>query len=129
MTCNHVLDKDDIIGKSINFSLDNEEHKYEIIIDDKRLVYTNPQMDFTIIQIRENDGLDINSFLSIEEEKIKEISKDDLDSICLLHYPNEEGAKIPFGTIKGISEDKIEIRHNCGAETLIWWSIAKFYKF
>ena len=96
MTCNHVLDEDDIkIGKSINFSLDNEKHKYEIIIDNKRLVYTNSEMDFTIIQIRKNDNLDINSFLSIEEEIFKGKSIDDLNesSICLLHYQNGERAK------------------------------------
>ena len=120
MTCNHVLDENDIIiGKSINFSLDNEKHKYEIIIDNKRLVYTNSQMDFTIIQIRQNDNLDINSFLSIEEEVFKGKLINDLieNSICLLHYQNGERAKISFGTIKGISEDNIEIRHNCGTET------------
>ena len=119
MTCNHVLDEDDIkIAQSINFSLDNEKHKYTIRLDNKRLVYTNSNMDFTIIQLRKSDNLDIDSFLSIDEEIIKEKSNDNLNelSIYLLHYQNGERAKISFGTIIGFSEDKIDILHNCGSE-------------
>ena len=120
MTCNHVLDEEDIkIEKVINFSLDNEKNKYKIKIDNERLVYTNNKMDFTIIQIRESDNLDVNLFISIDDEILKEKPKNNFieNSICLLHYQNGERAKISFGTIKGISEDKWDILHNCGSET------------
>ena len=120
MTCNHVLDEEAIkIGNSINYTLDNDKREYTIKIDNSRLVYTNPIMDFTIIQLYNNEYIDIGSFLTIDEEALKNKQKDDYigNSIYLLHYPKGERAYYSPGTIKGITEDTNEIFHCCSSES------------
>lgn len=119
MTCNHVLDEEAIkIGNSINYTLDNDKKEYTIKIDNSRLVYTNPKMDFTIIQLYKNEFIDIESFLTIDGEALKDKQKDDYsgNSIYLLHYPKGERANYSPGTIKGITEDTNEIFHSCSSE-------------
>lgn len=120
MTCNHVLTENDIkIGKSINYSLYNGKKKFNIIIDNSRLVYTNSEMDFTIIQLWKNEYISLDYFLSIDDEVLKGKSKKDFieNSICLFHYPKGLKSHLSFGIIKSITEDKEEIQHNCGSES------------
>ena len=120
MTCNHVLKENDIkIGKSINYSLDNDKKTFNITIDNSRLVYTNEEIDFTIIQLRKDEYISLDYFLTIDEEVLKGKSKKDFieNSICLLHYPKGLKSNLSFGTIKSITEDKEEIQHNCGSES------------
>ena len=53
ITCNHVLDSNDISqGKKINFSLNNDKFQYSIIIDKSRITYTNFKYDATVIEIK-----------------------------------------------------------------------------
>ena len=76
ITNNHVLGKDDISkGKKINFSLENDKFNFSLIIDDSRIVYSKENFDCTVVEIRENDNLDIKSFLEIDES----IYDNDLD--------------------------------------------------
>ena len=120
MTCNHVLDEEAIkIGNSINYTLDNDKKEYTIKIDNSRLVYTNPLMDFTIIQLYKNEFIDIESFLTIDVEALKDKKKDDYkgNSIYLLHYPKGERANYSPGTINSITEDTNEIFHSCSSES------------
>ena len=64
MTNNHVLSIDDIQpGKTINFSIDNDQKEYNILIDDSRKTYTNESSDITIIEIKENDEINEKLFL------------------------------------------------------------------
>ena len=74
MTCNHVLTENDIkIGKSIDYSLYNGKKKFNIIIDNSRLVYTNSEMDFTIIQLWKNEYISLlNSVSSLDKYREKE---------------------------------------------------------
>jgi hypothetical protein len=119
MTCNHVLDKEDIkIGKTIEYTLENDKIQFSIKIDDSRIVYTNSDFDVTIIQLRKKEYPDQNSLLEIDEEILKNKQIKDLigTSIYLFHYPNGQNANFSFGTIKGISEDTYIIHHNCGSE-------------
>ena len=119
MTCNHVLDEEDIkIGKTIEYSLDNDKIKYSIKIDDSRILYTNNNFDFTIIQLRKKEYPDVDSLLEIDEGilKKKQIKHLNKTSIILLHYPNGKTANVSFGKIKGIDEDTYTIHHNCGSE-------------
>ena len=120
MTCNHVLKEDDIkIGKTIYYSLDNDKYEYNITIDQKRLVYTNQSLDFTLIQLYKNEYIDLDFFLSIDEEIFKDKPNNDLiqNSICLFHYPGGRKSSLSFGKIKNISLDKEEIYHTCGSES------------
>lgn len=81
ITNNHVLDENDIKpNKYIEFQLGDSENIHKILIDKGRRTYTNHKnLDTTIIQIIENDGLDMESFLEIysfnKYENIEKIRK------------------------------------------------------
>ena len=67
ITNNHVLSESDIGKKQIiEYSMDNDNIKGKIFIDDLRKTYTSEEYDTTIIEIKENDNFDINSFLEID---------------------------------------------------------------
>ena len=52
MTNNHVLNENDIaVGKIIKFTMKNDSKNFEILIDDKRIVFTDEKYDVTIIDI------------------------------------------------------------------------------
>ena len=115
-TNNHILEESDIkIGKKIEFSINNEKKKFNIVIDNSRKVFTNKKYDITFIEIKKKDGIKDDSFLEIDdeifEENIKDIFKD--KSIYLLHYPNGKNAEASEGLIKSISIDKYNIKHGC----------------
>ena len=88
ITCCHILDEKNISNKKIYFSLNNGESHFEILVDDSRMTYSSEKFDITIIQIKENDGLDISSFLEIDHD----IFENDLDnafidkSIYIINY-------------------------------------------
>ena len=63
MTNNHVLDLNSIQpGQTINFSLDNDNKNYKILVDESRKTYTNESYDVTIIEIKFDDNIDEKSF-------------------------------------------------------------------
>ena len=72
MTNNHVLNKDDILpNKIINFSINDGLNNYKIEIDESRKTYTNEDYDVTIIEIKEKDKIDKNSFFDIDNQLFK----------------------------------------------------------
>ena len=119
MTNNHVLENKDIIpGKIIKFSLNNDLIKKEILIDKSRKTYTNKLYDVTIIEIKQNDGIEIDSFLEIDNQIFKKETNFFLNiPIYLLHYPKGIEIKKGDGTIKRIYEDNYTIEHFCDSET------------
>ena len=90
MTNNHVISENDIIkDKKIKFSINNDKLNYEIIINNIRKIYSNEDYDITIIEIKENDNLDMNSFLEIDYQ-IFEDNPNDIyrgKSIYLIGHP------------------------------------------
>ena len=114
MTNNHVLKKNDIAnGKTIKFSSD--EYNYQIEIDKHRKCYTNDIYDITIIEMKTNDGININNFLEIDEDIFKNNSNQifSKSSVYIMHYPNGVQNEISFGKIKGIALDNFNIDHQC----------------
>ena len=70
VTTNHNLDETNLIpGEKINFLLNDSEKS--ILIDESRKTYTyeGQNGDITIIEIKEKDGLDIESFLDFDNTK------------------------------------------------------------
>ena len=87
---NHALEqKDMIFSKKIKFSINDNTINKEIIIDKSRKTYIRIEFDITIIEIKNNDGLDLNTFLDID----KQIYKDNPNEIFrntpayLKYYP------------------------------------------
>ena len=65
ITNNHVLNKDDIVdGKTIKITLYNNKEIIKLKIDNSRKKITNEELDFTIIEIKQNKD-NIKSFLDI----------------------------------------------------------------
>ena len=69
-TNNNVLGKKDIIpGKKIELSLQNNKITYQLKIDKDRKVFTDSELDVTIIEIKNSNNFNI-SFLEIDENNI-----------------------------------------------------------
>ena len=67
-TCNHILKKDDIkIGKEIKLIL-NDKITRTIKIDENRRTYNSDENEYdsAIIEIKKEDGFDINNMLEID---------------------------------------------------------------
>ena len=117
ITCNHMLNEDDItVGKKVNFSLDNDNIFYQILIDETRKVYSNRLYDITFIEIKKSDGLDISSFLEVDPNilsfhEIELINK----PVCLLSYHYGKELKFSNGKIKNLGEDGYHICHFCSS--------------
>jgi hypothetical protein len=119
MTNNHVLNENDIkSGNSIIFTLNNEELRFKIVIDNERKTYTNSAYDITIIELKQNDGLFGYSFLEIDYQFYinENNSKYKNKSIYLIHYPDGNKVEYSLGIIKGINVDNYTIEHLCSSE-------------
>jgi len=118
VTNNHVLKKEDITEGKINrFSTNNEEHKFEIKIDENRKKYTNEKYDITFIEIKKDtDNININSFLDIDDEIFEENYENLIvkKSVYLLHYPHGNLSEYSSGIMKGFFlDEKFSFRHSC----------------
>ena len=120
ITCNHILNKDNISkGKEIKFSLNNEEISKSIIVDDSRKTYTDIKMDITLIEIKpEEDNIKFESFLNIDENIYNENPNDTYrnKTAYIIHYEDGKRVKYSVGNIKSIGEDKYTINHLCTTE-------------
>ena len=116
MTNNHIITEDDIMKKNkIKFTVNDDKLSFEIIINYLRKVYTNKEYDVTIIEIKENDNIDMNSFLEIDDQIFKDNINDIYKgkSIYLIGYPRGGKPKYAIGLIKDINENNYDIRHLC----------------
>ena len=80
ITCYHVLEEKDIIeGNTIELNFNNEEKKVILTMDKSRKFYVNDEKyDITIIEIKHNDGIDMNNFLDVDDYLYK---SDNLNNI------------------------------------------------
>ena len=111
----HVLKKNEIMGKTINFSINDGKLEYEIKIDDSRKIYSNEKYDVTIIEIKKEDGVKKNSFLEIDNQIFEQNSHEKYrkQPIYLLHYPKGIEVEKADGTIGSIDENGEQIQHYC----------------
>ena len=96
--------------KTIQFRMDINQNEFKINIDESRYVYYNSQFNITIIEIKEDDGLDIKSFLEIDDQ----IFKSNLKEIYTEHkyiytFKLSSNTEIQYslGIIKEIIDDKL----------------------
>ena len=116
ITNNHVLMRDDIKpGQTIKFSLNKDLKFYNILIDNSRKIYTNQFYDVTIIEIKDDDKIDKESFFDIDEtiNQKESIYLFKNEQIFLLHYPRGAEMEVSNGIIKNINEDDKTIYHSC----------------
>ena len=114
MTNHHII-KDNVKNKyEIFFPKKKDNNKtLKLCFDDSRYFYTNEEYDITIIEIKRNDGLDVESFFEIDN--LKDIPMEDYKqkSIYLLQYPNNVNVDFSIGVIKNIGLDNYTIEHLC----------------
>ena len=116
MTNNHVLNVNAIKpGKTVKFSINNDNKYYKILIDKSRRTYTNEFYDVTIIEIKEKDKINEKSFFDLDRQIFEENSYEIFRNtqIYLLHYPKGIEMETSNGVIKSISIDNQEIQHLC----------------
>ena len=114
ITNNHVLKEEDISkGKKINFSINKEKIHYEIEIDESRKIYTSEKYDITMIELKEEDKIEKDSFMDVDSQIFKENPNEIYKNkqIYLLHYPKGEQMVFSNGIIKNINE--YTIQHLC----------------
>lgn len=90
-TSNHILNEENIkIGNKISFELN--EYKNEIIISKDRKVFTDKEIDYTVIEIFEN----FNEIFKVE----KETSFINNKECYLLSFPQGKELSFSYGIIK-----------------------------
>ena len=106
---NYIPGKNDIsIGKKIKFSINDENWKYEFLIDESRKIYTNQKYNITIIEIKDKDKFKEISFFDIDNKifenktKFYDIFKN--QTIYLFHY-SDGIVNFSNGLISSIFED------------------------
>ena len=120
ITSYQVLDKKDIIeGKKIELKINNDKNKIILKIDDSRKIYINDESKFniTIVELKENEGFDLNKLPEIDEninKYGKDIDINEIDeeqnNIYLFSYSDK--TKIIFNSIKKISKNNFEIEYS-----------------
>ena len=116
ITTNSILDENEIKnGETIKFSLQNSLSKKEIFIDESRKTYTSKKLDTTIIEIKENDG--INSFLCVDDilfNSSEEEKNYENKQVYTIHYPSGRNNSYSHGKIKTIIKNNIQ--HSCATK-------------
>ena len=119
ITNNHIINEVDIYntGEIIFYREIDYNLPYNISFDIPRMFYTNKEYDFTIIEIKYEDNLDLNSFLEVDyfyldldyaEEAIKDLE------VYALHFPTENKAILTTGTIESLNNNSIY--HKCSTD-------------
>ena len=93
ITCLHILGDDFFkTHNSLNFILlvdGINEKKENILLKSNRIIYKNKKIDIVIIEIKEEDNLDIFSFLEIDNS-FNFHGKNSINvKVYLLHYPKD----------------------------------------
>ena len=119
ITCNHVLDINDINKKKeIILFIDNREIVLKIKEDRKIYTSNKEEYDITIIEIKDDDYIYNNNFLEIDND----VYKDDLNitykdkSVYVIHYPLGGECEYSLDTISSIELDNTNIHHFCATE-------------
>ena len=114
ITCHHVF-KDLRIGNEIKLIFENKEKI--IKIDKYRKVYTNEQIDFSIIELKKNE-FELNDYLKIDDltERDRDLKEKYIGKeIYIIQFPFGEEIKISDDKIKDINNNEIE--HCCSTNS------------
>ena len=121
ITCNHVLNIDDIKNKKEIKLILNDFNSKILKLDESRKIYTSDQSkyDLTMIEIKMKDGLNTKDIFEIDSEIIKEGELSDIYtnlSLQIIYNSNEKDSFSNKGIIKSIDDEDIKIEHSCKVE-------------
>ena len=105
-TSNHLINKDLIkTGNNIHFVYKLKRKNIEIT--DNRKCFTNEDLDYTCIEIFDED--EIEDFFDVENKEYKDINEYFLnEDIAIIQYPKGGPLKINAGHLKEINENMIK---------------------
>ena len=108
---NFNFERENII---LELNLDNDKLAVEIKIDKSRKVYKDKINNIIFIEIKPEDGFDIDSFFEIDIQIFQSNFDDVLKekSVYILYYEGNEKEAPPTGIILTITEN-YKIYHNC----------------
>ena len=121
ITSNQLLGAKDIIpGKKIEFNLNNETHSLNI--DDSRKVYFESELyKITILEIKKEDNLDIDSFFDIEINNKKiDLKYLQRQTIVLLNKNYDNELDVSICEIKNLNKNGYEIEYKCNLDEEIY---------
>ena len=111
ITNNHIINEEYINrNNEIRISLNNDKEFKEIIINDERIIYTNIEYDTTIIEIKDEDG--INNFMELDDNYFNNSYKN--KSIYIIQYRSGKKKGVSYGIINDI--DNYNIEYYCNTE-------------
>jgi len=113
----NLLNEDNITkGKNIEFTIEEGKLFFKISLNINRITYTSQKYNITIIEIKENDNLDTNSFLKIDEQIFSSDFLDNEIDIYLAQYAElKERLIFSKGCIKKINDDNSTFSHSCNS--------------
>ena len=120
ITANHVINEKDK-NKVITIELNDDKEKKLLKIDNKRKMYTNEELDATIIEIKEIDEInnylelddDIINNINLEREKISNLLKNiySIKSIYSISYPKGKNVVVSYAQSPNFLEKNLQ--HKC----------------
>ena len=116
ITNNHIIGKNDLNNNNkIKISFNNDKTFNDIELDSNRKKYTNPDLDVTIIEIKNKDNIQKDSFLEIDDRILINDSEKLFISktVYIIQYPQDLGASVSYGLINTIDSNNNEILHFC----------------
>ena len=150
ITNNHIIGNDDLSLKTtISIFLDNNRYSARLELDNsRRIIFTDKNLDFTIIEIINEDLIEIKSNIkgkgqTITKKKIKEectfleidsnitLEKETLkalyekEPVYIIHYPDSE-VRSSFGLLNAIEETNKKIDYYVRR---IFWESYFFFRF
>ena len=107
MSCNHIIDSNLLNKKFLRIKYKEKE---KIINLKNRIIHTNTNLDYTIIQILKNDFTndEINDFFEIDELIIENKNEYLGKDICIVQYPHGGELSFDQGIIGSFKNDKIQ---------------------
>ena len=119
ITNNHVIDRNYInSGRDIIFTKENAPDFYYIInLNIPRKSHSDNKIDFTFIEIKHEDNIELNSFLEVDDDievldpNFTYKGKD----AYVLHFPLGNKGVLSIGTIESINEE-YKISHKCSTD-------------
>ena len=116
ITCYHVLNEDYIANYDfLYFAYSSDEGITEKILDlnIKRIIYQNKKLDVTIIEIKEEDNLDIYSFLEMDNSINVNNPQFLYQKVYLLHFPKGvEKIQFSQGEVGGLIDNTKIVTNN-----------------
>ena len=119
ITNNHVINENYIYDvREILFIREiDSSYLYNISFGVQRRFYTNEKYDFTIIEIKFEDNLDLNSFLEVDDcldFEYPYLAYENLE-VYTIHFPLENKVTLCQGIIVTINKDN-KIYHKCSTD-------------